>query len=265
MTKIDELFARLRREGRKAFMPFVAVGDPDFDFTERVLAELIARGSSLCEVGIPYSDPIADGPVIQASYARALSAGASLDQALEMLARLSTRVAAPLATMASFAIIHRRGTTRFIDDAKRAGVSGAIVPDLPYGEADRLATECRAAEFNLIQLVAPTTPKDRALRIAEQSTGFLYYVSVTGITGERGALPQQLVDDLSELGEKTDLPICVGFGVSTPEHVKTLREVCDGVIVGSAIVRRIAAASAANREETIREIGDYAESLIRAL
>ena len=265
MSRIDQLFSKLRAEGRKALMPFVTAGDPDVAFTAAVLRELVARGSSLCEVGIPYSDPIADGPIIQASYTRALAHKIKLAQILEMLSGVAPQLSAPLVTMVSYAIIHRHGLGRYVEDAQRAGVAGAIVPDLLVEEAGDLSKICRAADFSLVQLVTPTTPRERALRIAESSTGFLYYVSVTGITGERTQLPQSLVDNVGWLRQQTPLPICIGFGISKPEHVRHLAPVADGLIVGSAVVRRIAEAEVKPRERVLKEVGDYVATLIAAL
>lgn len=265
MNAIDALFKRLRAAGHKALMPFVTAGDPDLEFTAAALVELVRRGSSICEVGIPYSDPIADGPVIQASYSRALERKIKLADILRMLAGVAPKLDAPVVTMASYAIIYRHGLEAYIADAQRAGVAGAIVPDLLVEDAGPLSELCRKANFSLIQLVTPTTPRERALRIAETSTGFLYYVSVTGITGERTELPQSLVDNVGWLRERTELPICIGFGISQPEHVQRLAPVADGLIVGSAIVRRIAAAEGKNRQAVIKELGDYVESLVKAL
>lgn len=265
MSAIDQLFQRLKTQRQKALMPFVTAGDPDLDFTAEVLIELVRRGAHLCEVGIPYSDPIADGPVVQASYTRALAKRVKLAQILQMLGRTSPRFDAPLVTMVSYAIIHRHGLARYVDDARAAGVAGAIVPDLLVEESRELAGLCRAADFSLVQLVTPTTPRERALRIAESSTGFLYYVSITGITGERTALPQELIDNVSWLREQTDTPICIGFGINQPQHVRLLSPVADGLIVGSAIVRRVASAESRPRAEVLREVGEYVGSLLEAL
>jgi len=245
-------------------MPFVTAGDPDLDFTAEVIRQVVARGSHLCELGIPYSDPIADGPVIQASYTRALDKGVKLAAILEMLGRLTPEVSAPIVTMVSYAIIYRHGLEQYVAAAKAAGVAGAIVPDLPVEEAGPLAAVCRREDFSLIQLVTPTTPRDRALRIVEQATGFVYYVSVTGITGERTELPPEIVDNVAWLRSRTQLPICIGFGISRPEHVRMLAPVADGLIVGSAIVRRVSEAATRPREQVLREIGDYVAELLAA-
>lgn len=265
MSAVDQLFEEFRAAGRKALMPFVTAGDPDLAFTAAVIRELAARGCSLCEVGVPYSDPIADGPVIQASYTRALEKKIKLAEILATCRGLTGELTMPLVAMVSYAIIYRHGPARFVAEARAAGLSGAIVPDLLVEEADELAAICRREDFNLIQLVTPTTPRERALRIAASSTGFLYYVSVTGITGERTALPPSLLDNVGWLREQTELPICIGFGISQPEHVKLLAPVADGLIVGSAIVRRMAQVDSRSREEVLADVGQFAAELLAAL
>lgn len=265
MSAIDTLFDTLRSKNRKAFMPFVTAGDPDLDFTAAVLRELVARGSSMCELGIPYSDPIADGPVIQASYTRALDGGIHVADVMDMLSKTTPELSAPVVTMVSYSIVYRIGLPEYVARAKAAGAAGAIVPDLPVEESDSLAEVCRNDDFSLIQLITPTTPRDRARRIAEKTTGFIYYVSVTGITGERTELPPAILDNVSWLREQTDLPICIGFGISRPEHVRMLSPVADGLIVGSAIVRRVAEAATRERDAVLSEIGDYVENLLAAI
>ena len=265
MSAIDDVFKRLRSAGRKAFMPFITAGDPDLEFTLDLIGELAARGCDLCELGIPYSDPIADGPVIQASYTRALEKRLKLSQVFEALSSLDAQLQMPVVGMCSYATIYRRGMKAFVESAQNAGMAGVIVPDLLIEEARPMAKVCRDADFALIQLVAPTTSRDRALQITETSTGFLYYVSVTGITGERTELPTELADNVGWLREQTNLPICIGFGISRPEHVRTLAPVADGLIVGSAIVRRMAEVTDASRGETIKQIGEYVATLVQTL
>ena len=267
MSPIDALFARLRAQGRKAFVPFLTAGDPSTAATVQVARALPARGASLLEVGFPYSDPIADGPVVQASYTRALDRGVRLADVFACAKEIATapeyaggRV--PVVGMVSYSLVHRRGPEAFLDRAAAAGLSGAIVPDLPVEESAALAA---ARDFKLIQLVTPTTPRERAVRIARASTGFLYCVSVTGITGERDRLPDELLGQLAWLRTQTDLPLCVGFGVSRPEHVQMLRDVADGVIVGSAIVRRLEQAESKPLPAVVQEIGEFVQPLIQAL
>ena len=203
--------------------------------------------------------------MIQASYTRALAHKIKLGDIFETLGDVAPKVAAPLVTMVSYAIVYRHGLEKYVDDVAAAGLAGLIVPDLPVEESAALAKICAARGVSLIQLVTPTTPRDRAVRIAETSTGFLYYVSVAGITGERTALPPELVDNVGWLRTQTDLPICIGFGISTPEHVRLLAPVADGLIVGSAIVRRIATAAEQPREKVLRDVGDYVAELLAAI
>jgi len=264
MTAIDQLFQTLRASGKKALMPFITAGDPNMAFTVRVLKRLQELGCSMVEVGIPYSDPIADGPVIQASYTRALSHRIKLQQIFDGIQANRTGWTMPMVSMVSYAIIHRHGPEAYVEAAKEAGFSGAIVPDLLVEESAALSKVCRARDFNLIQLVTPTTSPERALRIAEESSGFLYFVSVTGITGERTQLPEGLVDRVGWLKARTDLPICIGFGISKPEHVKLLAPVCDGLIVGSAIVRCLESANR-SEDEAIASASTLVESLLQAL
>ncbi|MCY2996200.1 MAG: tryptophan synthase subunit alpha [Planctomycetota bacterium] len=265
MSTIDVLFRQLRATGRKALMPFVTAGDPDLDFTAAVVRELAASGCQLCELGIPYSDPVADGPVIQASYTRALARKIKLPQILDMLGGVTREMAMPLVTMVSYAIVYRYGLARYVTAAKAAGVAGAIIPDLLVEEADEFREICRREDFSLIQLVTPTTPRARAVRIAESSSGFLYYVSLTGITGERTELPPQLQDNVAWLRQQTDLPICIGFGISRPEHVRALAPVADGLIVGSALVRRFADAANRPRASVLADVREFAGTLLQAL
>ena len=264
MTAIDDLFVKLRAEGKKAFMPFITAGDPNMEFTRQVIRLLDKLGCSMAEIGVPYSDPVADGPVIQASYQRALDKKLKLSQLFEGVKAESQTIKMPMVSMVSYAIIHRVGAAKYVAQAQEAGFSGAIVPDLLVEESEGLSRVCREKGFNLIQLVTPTTPQERALRIAELSSGFLYFVSVTGITGERTELPADLVDRVSWLRERAQLPICIGFGISKPEHVKLLAPVSDGVIVGSALVRMMENA-ATDEKRALQNIEALVKSLTAAL
>jgi tryptophan synthase alpha chain len=270
MNAIDSLFQRLRAQGRKAFIPFVTAGDPDLAGTELLVRTLAEQGANLIEIGFPYSDPIADGAVIQASYARALNKGLRIDDVFACARRLAVAPflqsrGIPLVSMVSYSLVHRRGPDDFIATALASGFSGAIVPDLPIDEAEDLTRLAAAQDFKLIHLVTPTTPRERAARIARTSTGFLYCVSVTGITGERERLPDELLGQLAWLRQQTDVPLCVGFGISKPEHVQMLRNVADGVIVGSALVRRLEHVGARPFADLAREIGQLAGTLAQAL
>lgn len=271
MNRIDALFQRLRGEGRRALMPFVTAGDPDLATTAAVILEAVRRGAHMVEVGIPYSDPIADGPVISASYTRALEHGVKLAAIFQTLRTLRAETAAgalaaaPVVTMVSYAIVLRHGLEAYVREAAEAGIDGLIVPDLPVEEAGPLASLIAAHDLRLIQLVTPLTPRERAIRIARTTSGFLYYVSVAGITGERTELPPDLAENVAWLRTQTELPICIGFGISRPEHIRQLAPVADGLIVGSALVRRLAEAGSRPRAEVVASVGEFVEELAAAL
>jgi tryptophan synthase alpha chain len=264
MNAIDSLFQKLRKQHGKAFIPFVTAGDPDTATTARLVREVVQRGADLVEIGFPYSDPIADGSIIQASYVRALERELRVDDVFAMIRRLAD-VPAPLVGMVSYSLVYHRGPAQFLADAAAAGLAGAIVPDLPVEEAGDLSALARESNFKLIQLVTPTTPHDRACEIVKQTTGFVYVVSVAGITGVRDQLPAELLDQLRWLRTQTALPLCVGFGISKPEHVRMLRDSVDGVIVGSALVRRLEEVGRRPAPEVIKEIGDLAQTLAESL
>jgi tryptophan synthase alpha chain len=265
MSAIDQLFHDLRARQQKAFIPFLTAGDPDLETTGLLVRRMAEHGASLCEIGVPYSDPIADGPVIQASYTRALGHQIKVDQILELIADVTPQITMPLVTMVSYAIIYRHGPERYVEQAQQAGLAGLIVPDLLIEEAAPLTRICQACDVSLIQLVTPTTPRQRAIRIANSTSGFIYYVSVIGITGERRELPPSLVDQIGWLREQTDLPICVGFGISRPEHVRLLREVSDGVIVGSALVRYLERLGQDDRGLVFDELFGLVDDLVAAV
>ena len=273
MSAIDERFAQLKQDGRKAFMPFLTAGDPDIETTLQLLGEFETLGCDFCELGVPYSDPIADGPVIQASYTRALNRGFRVDDLFQKLCDSRSRRTGQLIPvgMVSYAIIFRRGLSAFVEQALQAGIAGCIVPDLPGEQAAELAAVCQERDFSLIQLVTPTTPLERAIRITETASGFIYFVSVTGITGERQSAPEQAVEQVARLREHTDLPICLGFGISTPAQIQAIGPQVDGYIVGSAIVRRVAnlTDSAAHVSPLTREclapVTQFVQSMLAAV
>jgi len=252
-----------------AFMPFITAGDPDLATTQKVLLELAARGVDLIEIGFPYSDPIADGPVIQASYTRALARHLHVDDifaAVKSLPREPAQPLPPLVAMVAYAIIFRIGPESFARKARDAGFAGLIVPDLPADEASDMATLSRAHGLDLIQLIAPTTTAARTERILETASGFIYCISVAGTTGVRDQLPAELRDQLQWLKTQTRLPLAVGFGISRPDQVDSLRGLADGVIVGSALVRHIAAISEkkASLETALQNVGNLASEMVTA-
>jgi tryptophan synthase alpha chain len=265
LARLDAMFAALRASGRKAVAPFVTAGDPDADTSVAVIEAVARAGASLCELGVPYSDPIADGPVIQASFTRALGHGVTLEEVFTIARRAAERVSMPILAMGSYSLIFRRGIARYAADAAAAGIAGLIVPDLPIEESDEVAAACREAGLALVRLVTPTTPPERAAAIARQSTGFLYCVSVAGVTGARTSLPEGLVDRVRWLKTQTDVPVLVGFGIAAPEQARAVAEVADGVIVGSALVRRIAEAADRPRAEMLADVERFTADLVTAV
>ncbi|TMQ14943.1 MAG: tryptophan synthase subunit alpha [Candidatus Rokuibacteriota bacterium] len=240
MSRLEATFARLRARGERALMPYFTAGDPSLAETRRLVAEAERRGADVVELGVPFSDPLADGPVIQRAGARALAAGATLPRVLESVATLRAEgVRLPIVLFTYYNPVLAFGLKSFARTAADAGADGVIVPDLPYEEAEPLRAEAEPAGLDLVQLVAPTSTPSRVRAIARVSRGFIYVVSVLGITGERPQLPPDLDAQVRTLRLVTTKPLCVGFGVSTPEQVAAVGRVADGVIVGSAIVRLI--------------------------
>jgi len=238
-NRIDMIFDGLRATGGKALMPFVTAGDPDLTTTIRLLEAAQQAGASICEVGIPFSDPIADGPVIQASMSRALDQGLRVEAVFAAVAEARPRLTIGLIAMVSYSIVHRMGLNHFIERAQSAGFDGFIFPDLPLGEAGPVRAAVGEAGLILSMLIAPTTPIERAEQIAAASTGFVYVVSRPGITGAREALPPELPARLERLRGVTKLPMAVGFGISTAAQVREVVGVADAAIVGSALVAQI--------------------------
>ena len=262
--RIAQTFSDLRAANRMAFMPFLTAGDPDLEMTKAAIRELARRGVDLIEVGFPYSDPIADGPVIQASYTRALEKGIRVADIFAQVSELKAEEMPPLVGMVAYSIVFRFGTEAFLTKAVEAGFSGLIVPDLPGDEAEDFAKEVKSHGLDLIELIAPTTPENRAERILSVAGGFVYCISVAGTTGVRKELPPELKEQLHWLRTKTDLPLAVGFGISHPEQVDLLRGAADGVIVGSALVKQFAAVSEGtlSREAALNAIGEFAAAML---
>ena len=259
-SRIENCFRALKQSQHIAFMPFITAGDPDLQLTQSLIGELADRGVDLIEVGFPYSDPIADGPVIQSSYTRALEQQIHVREIFSAVGELDTQSLPPLVAMVSYAIIFRIGAENFVAQAAQAGFSGLIVPDLPGDEAAEFFQVVRARNLDLIQLVAPTTPRDRVKQILNSCSGFVYCIAVSGTTGVREQVADELLAQLRWLREETDLPLCVGFGISRPEHIDPLRDLADGAIVGSGIVRHLQdlADGKSDRDSVIKTIGNFA-------
>lgn len=221
-------------------MPFLTAGDPDIETTSRMLPVLERAGASICELGIAFSDPIADGPVIQASMSHALDGGVRPDHVFEMVAAQRDQLDLGLVAMVSYSIVNRMGDREFVRDAKQAGIDGFIIPDLPVEESSAFREVASGEGLTCSFLIAPTTPIERAEAVARACTGFVYVLSRAGLTGERTELPKDLPDRLQRLRQVTDVPLAVGFGIGTGDQVRQVVEVADAAIVGSAIMRRVA-------------------------
>ena len=258
-SAITARFQTLKAEGRMALMPFLMAGDPDLVVTADVLLSLQDNGADLVELGIPYSDPLADGPVIQASAYRALSSGTTPGKVLEMLQRLKGRLTIPVILFTYSNPLLNRGPERFFAEAAAAGAAGLVIPDLPLEEAERLSPLAAQQGLDLVLLVAPTTPAERMARIASASRGFTYLVSVTGVTGERANLEGRVASLVESLKGCCSIPVAVGFGISGPDQVIQVKQWgADGAIVGSALVKRIAAADPGS---AAAEAGDFCRQL----
>ncbi|MCP9845759.1 tryptophan synthase subunit alpha [Synechococcus sp. Lug-A] len=264
-TAIQARFSQLQAQGRCALMPFLMAGDPDLATTAATLLALQEAGADLIELGIPYSDPLADGPVIQAAASRALSAGTTPGKVLDMLTGLRGQLTTPLVLFTYSNPLLNRGMETFCREAAAAGAAGLVVPDLPLEEAERLSPIAAAEGLDLVLLVAPTTPSERMGRIAAASRGFTYLVSVTGVTGVRAAMEMRVGGLVQQLKAMGPTPVAVGFGISGPEQARQVRDWgADGAIVGSALVKVMAAAASA-AESVPAAAGAYLTGLRQAL
>jgi tryptophan synthase alpha chain len=234
MSRIESIFA----DGKKKLMPFIVAGDPSLEDTEPVLIALSSAGADIIEVGIPFSDPIADGPVIAAAMHRSLERGATPAHAIGMVSRVRSKITTGLIAMVSHSIVRKSGSTTFIARLAKAGFDGIIIPDIEDSEAELLSSYCSSRDFSFSMLIAPTTPIERVKKLASLSSGFLYVLARTGLTGEQEQLPD-LQSRIEEIRKVTDLPLAVGFGISNANHVSTVLQFADAAIVGSALVRQL--------------------------
>lgn len=237
MTAIDRAFARCATEGRAAFVPYITAGDPSLDATVALVGALAENGADVIELGVPFSDPIADGPVNQRAAARALASGTTVSGVLDAVARARRTVDTPIVLFTYFNPVHARGVRRFAEQAAASGVSGILCVDLPPEEAEDVVPVLREHGLDAIFLLAPTSTAQRRKRAGLWSSGFVYYVSRTGTTGEQAQLPKELAAEVKAVRKATKLPVAVGFGISTPAQVAAVGALADGVVVGSALVR----------------------------
>ncbi len=262
-SKLDRTFAQLKKRGEKALITYVMAGDPSLQETEQLVVELEQAGADIIELGVPFSDPIADGPVIQQAAERALRSGTTLRAILSMITGLRTRTQIPLVLMAYYNSIHAFGPERFCQEAAQAGVDGLIMPDMPPDEAGPLKGPAAAAGLPLIFLLAPTSTAERRAFVARQSQGFVYYVSLTGITGAKLLNIADVGKNVEKIRKVTRVPVAVGFGVATPEDAANVAAIADGVIVGSAIVKQIAAYR--EKPEMVKHVAEFVRSLKTAM
>ncbi|RDV80932.1 tryptophan synthase subunit alpha [Ammonifex thiophilus] len=259
MNRIARTFNSLRDKGQKALIVYVTAGDPSLEATAATIPALVEAGADLIEIGIPFSDPLADGPVIQAASSRALAKGVRLDGILKMTAAVRERLPElPLVFMTYYNPVLQRGLERFCRQAKEAGVDGLIVPDLPYEESGPLLREASAQGLALIPLLAPTSTEKRVEAICSSAQGFVYCVSVTGVTGMREKLDQELGRLVQTVKEHTSLPVAVGFGIARPETAAEVARLADGVVVGSAVVKLLGEGA---REEALALVRSLARVL----
>lgn len=247
-SRIDKAFRRLKRQGRKAFIPYVMAGDPSLERTEELVLLLEDCGADIVELGVPFTDPLADGPVIQAAAQRALAAGVTLRGVITFVKGLREKTQVPLVLMTYYNPVFKYGVEAFCRDAAEAGVDGLIVPDLPPDEAGELMRPARKAGLDTVFLLAPTSTEDRVKAVVRASRGFIYYVSITGITGAELRLDPAVRESVNSIRLLTGRPVAVGFGVSRPEEAEAVADIADGVIVGSAIVKRAGSGDEALRE-----------------
>ena len=263
MTRIGKRFEDLQKAGQTGFVAYLMAGDPELTTTHQIVLELDRRGVDILELGVPFSDPLADGPVIQEASQRALGAGATLEGVLSLVADLRAETEIPIVLFTYYNPIHRYGIARFVERAAEVGIDGVLMLDLPPEEGGEYKARMDAQGLDTIFLMTPTTRDDRMALIASHTRGFVYYVSRTGVTGERDELADEIQTKVAVIRQHAAIPIAVGFGISKPEHVSELARYADAVVVGSAIVRRIGAYQ--NDADLVAKVGAFVGSLIGPL
>ncbi|KAB2954632.1 tryptophan synthase subunit alpha [Heliorestis acidaminivorans] len=263
-AKIEATFEALRKEGRKAFIPFITAGDPDLRTTKELVLAMEQAGAHIIELGVPFSDPVADGPVIQAATSRALDGGTTLSSVLNLVQQLRQETDVPLVLMTYYNLLLAYGLEKFAQVGAEVGIDGVIIADLPVEEGDELRELLDPVGLALIPLVAPTSTKERLELIAEKARGFIYCVSLTGVTGERQDLPPDGEKLIQRMREVTSLPLALGFGISKPEQIPLIAQKADAVIVGSAIVKKIEE-NLNSKEKLLNETTDFVRQMVQAL
>jgi len=262
MSRIRDTFVDLKHAGCGGFIPFITAGDPDLATTERLLVELAAAGADIVELGVPFSDPVADGEVIQRASERALRKGTTLSDALECVSNAKEHIDVPIVLFSYLNPLLKFGRDRLAEEARRAGIDAVLITDLIPEEAGPWITAFREHKMDLIFLVAPTTSDERLARIAQQTSGFIYAVSRTGVTGTRNEMPRDAESLVKRVRAVSDLPVAVGFGISTPEQVSQVWRFADAAVIGSALVRQIE--KLAGSPELVDRIGEFARSFLKS-
>lgn len=263
MSRIEKCFQKLNEKNQKALVAFVTAGDPDLPTTKQVFSIIEKNGADIIELGVPFSDPLADGPVIQAASQRSLASGTTLKKIIQLVIDIRKTSELPIVLMTSYNPVFAYGQKQFVDDAINAGVDGVIIPDLPPEEAGEFDSHAKKQGLDMIHLLAPTSTEDRIRLIADESRGFIYYVSLTGTTGVKSQVSGNLKSKVDAIKNVAKLPVLVGFGISGPEQAKEAAAVSDGVIVGSAIVRLIEQSGKPSEREA--KIGDFVAGVKQAI
>lgn len=263
MGRISNQFDKLRKYGGKALIPFITAGDPTLDFTKDLAYHLEEMGADLLELGVPFSDPMADGSIIQRASFRSLRNGTSMSDVLRLVEEIREEVHIPLILMTYYNPIFALGEENFIDQAIRTGVDGLIIPDLPYEESGPLMEITKGTGLDVIAMLAPTSTSERKKRYCNGARGFIYYVAQLGVTGVREELPADLKDGLGTVKELTDVPVAAGFGIKTPAQAREVSGSCDGVIVGSALISLMDGAE--NLDDKLHAAGDFVRALKQAM
>ncbi len=263
MNRIDKRFKELKKIKKKAFIVYITAGDPDLNMTEKLSIEMERCGVDILELGVPFSDPIADGPTIQAASQRALSNHANLKSILSLVKRIRKNTDIPIALMTYYNPVYAYGIKNFVYDARVCGVDGVIIPDLPPEEAGDLITCSKKRNFKNIFFLSPTSSMERVRLVSAKSSGFIYYVSLTGVTGARSSLPAEIVKNIRRIKRVTKKPVCVGFGVSNSSQVRNIAKIADGVIVGSAVIKCLERNK--KKRDSHKRVGSLVRNLAKAI
>jgi len=263
MNRINKLFKDLKQKQKKALIIYLTAGYPNLKATEKLIREFEKKGADLIEIGIPFSDPLADGPTIQKASQYALKEGANVRAILRMARSVRKKVGLPLVFMTYYNPVMRYGIKNFVKDSKKAGLDGIIIPDLPPEESKELTGISKKEGFSVVFLAAPTSTKERLRTIASKTSGFIYYVSLTGVTGARKRLPQDIIANVKRLKRITKKPVCVGFGISEPQQAKRISKLADGIIVGSAVIKIIEKNQ--GKKDLYEKAGAFVAKLARAI